>query len=42
LVIVVVAILVGLGKTVPDGVIAIDSAAVGAMEGILAPSPAGK
>ncbi len=40
LVIIVVAILVGLGKTVPDGIIAIGSAAVGAMAGILAPSPA--
>jgi hypothetical protein len=40
LVIIVVAILVGLGNTVPDGVIAIGSAAVGAMAGILAPSPA--
>ena len=40
LVIIVVAILVGLGNTVPDGIIAIGSAAVGAMAGILAPSPA--
>jgi hypothetical protein len=40
LVILVVAVLVGLGKTTPDGVIAIGSAAVGAMAGILAPSPA--
>jgi hypothetical protein len=40
LVIIVVAILVGLGNTVPDGIIAIGSAAVGAMAGLLAPSPA--
>ena len=42
LVIIVVAILIGLGKTAPDGIIAIGSAAVGAMAGILVPSPAGK
>ena len=40
LVIIVIAILVGLGKTPPDGIVAIGSAAVGAMAGILAPSPA--
>jgi len=39
LVIIAVSILVGLGKTPPDGLIAIGSAAVGAMAGILAPSP---
>jgi hypothetical protein len=42
LVVIVVAILVGLDKNVPDGVIAIGSAAVGAMAGILAPSPISK
>ncbi|MEN6443816.1 MAG: hypothetical protein ABFC71_08690 [Methanoregula sp.] len=39
LVIIAVSVLVGLGKTIPDGIIAIGSAAVGAMAGILAPSP---
>ena len=40
LVIIAVAILVGLDKsTIPDGLIAIGSAGVGAMAGILAPSP---
>jgi hypothetical protein len=34
-----VLILSGYGKTAPDGVIAIGSAAVGALAGLLAPSP---
>lgn len=33
------AILAGMGKTVPEGVIAIGSAATGALAGLLAPSP---
>ena len=33
------AILAGLGKTVPEGLIAIGSAAAGALAGLLAPSP---
>jgi len=39
LVIIAVSILVGLGKTPPEGLIAIGSAAIGAMAGLLAPSP---
>lgn len=38
--IVAAAVLAGCGKTLPDGIIAIGSAAVGAMTGLLAPSPA--
>ena len=39
LAIIAAAILAGMGRTVPEGIIAIGSAAAGALAGLLAPSP---